>query len=77
MTSQQRRRFTLALHAYNRAKQHAASRGTEKATRHYSKATEHLYHVADTLHKVDRRKCTCPGHIDITFIGHLPDCPLS
>lgn len=27
------------------------------------------------LHREKARKCTCPATVDITFTGHLADCP--
>jgi len=90
MTPQQTRRFTLALNAFSRAESQfqlwigfndatSASKGYKKRARAVDRARKHLYTVVTTLvgegARVDPRRCTCPGAVDITFTGHLPDCP--
>jgi hypothetical protein len=76
MNAQQKRRFTLTLNAYLRARTLALKwdQRNPKLNRRFAAAGEKLYRVADTLHDVDLRRCTCPAAYDHSA-GHLPDCP--
>lgn len=82
MTSQQKRRFTLALNAFCRARSvdRKWDGRHEKFKRRYEKSTEKLYHVADTLKGMtdEQEKAATALILTVgTFIAHMQDKPVA
>jgi hypothetical protein len=88
VTPQQKRRLTLAINAYGRARSNVGNFLTKsnkfvvppKFIGYAEKAKAHLVAVVEKLcaehrPRANHRRCTCPAAVDITFTGHLPDCP--
>lgn len=48
-----------------------------KAGRPWKERARQLEGKGRRLERQERARCTCPASVDITFTGHLPDCPLS
>jgi hypothetical protein len=84
MTSQQKRRLTLAINGYGRARMAVGrNEGAGNLGKFVAQAVRREAHlvavvadlVATARPRANDRRCTCPAWVDITFSGHVAGCP--